>query len=197
MAQRAEIKRCSWCSDDPLYIDYHDHEWGVPIHDDRALFEMLCLEGAQAGLSWLTILKKREGYRQLFFGFEIAECARLSDDQLEERLLDASIVRNRLKVFGIRKNAIAALALLREHGSFDAFIWSFVDGTPIVNRWKKIADCPTVSPEAAAMSKALKKRGMTFVGPTICYAFMQATGMVDDHMAGCWRAVPRRTGVRH
>jgi len=188
MTQSSDIRRCSWCSDDPIYIDYHDHEWGVPLHGDRGLFEMLCLEGAQAGLSWITILKKREGYRKLFHEFDIDQCAKMTDAQLEKRLLDASIVRNRLKVFGVRKNAIAAQTIINEHGSLDTYLWSFVDGTPIVNRWEELADCPTVSPEATQMSKALKKQGMTFVGPTICYAFMQAVGMVDDHVVGCWRA---------
>lgn len=185
---KAEPTRCGWCTSDPLYIDYHDREWGVPVHDDRTLFEMICLEGAQAGLSWITVLKKRARYREVFDGFDIDKCAAMTDDELEARLLDPGIIRNRLKVYAVRKNALAAKSIIDSEGSLDAFLWSFVGGKPIVNRWKTLREVPAVTDEAIAMSKALKKRGMTFVGPTICYAFMQAVGMVDDHVADCFRS---------
>ncbi len=170
-----------------FYADYHDNEWGIPEHDDRKLFEMLILEGAQAGLSWETILKKREGYREAFHGFDVAKVAAMSDDELHEQLQDPKIVRNRLKVFGARKNAGVFLDIQKEFGSFDAYLWKFVDGSPIVNQWMSFEDLPATSTESDALSKDLKKRGMTFVGSTIMYAFMQAVGMVNDHLTTCWR----------
>lgn len=180
-------ERCGWCGEDPLYIAYHDGEWGLPQHDDRRLFEKLVLEGAQAGLSWITILRKREAYRRLFHGFDPVKVAAMTDTELEAVLLDPGIVRNRLKVFSARKNALAFLAVQREFGSFDTFVWSFVGGKPKVNHPKSLKQVPAVSPEAEALSKALKKRGFTFVGPTIMYAYMQSMGLVDDHLVGCWR----------
>jgi DNA-3-methyladenine glycosylase I len=182
-----ERPRCGWSSTDPLYIAYHDEEWGVPAHDDRHLFEMLVLEGAQAGLSWLTILRKRAAYRRAFRNFQPDLVARLSDADLEGLLLDEGIVRNRLKVWSARDNARAFLEVQREFGSFDAFLWSFVGGSPKVNRPNTLAEVPAVTPEAEALSKALKKRSFRFVGPTIMYAYMQAVGLVDDHLATCWK----------
>ncbi len=180
-------KRCQWCGSDPLYVQYHDEEWGVPVWDDARIFEFLILEGAQAGLSWITILKKREGYRALFDNFDANKVARYSDAKLEKILLDARIVRNRLKVFGARKNARAFLAVQEEYGSFSDYIWRFVDGQPIQNRWKSLAEVPATSPESDTLSKDLKKRGFTFVGSTIMYAHMQAMGMVNDHTTDCFR----------
>jgi len=180
-------ERCGWCGTDPLYVAYHDGEWGLPNHDDRHLFEMLILEGAQAGLSWITILRKRAAYRRAFRNFEPALVARLTDEDLEQLLLDEGIVRNRLKVWSARDNARAFLELQREFGSFAAYLWSFVGGRPRVNRPETLAEVPSTSPEAEALSKALKKRGFRFVGPTIMYAFMQAVGLVDDHVATCWK----------
>ena len=180
--------RCSWASGgDPLYAAYHDEEWGVPLHDDRALFELLCLEGAQAGLAWITILRKREGYRKAFHGFDPERVAAMSDAELDERMSDPGIVRNRLKVYAARKNARAFLELQAEHGSFDSYLWDWVDGEPIRNAWEAMADVPAVTPLAAAISKDLKKRGFTFVGPTIVYAYLQSTGVVNDHVVTCFR----------
>jgi DNA-3-methyladenine glycosylase I len=181
------IVRCGWCGTDPLYIAYHDEEWGVPAHDDRHLFEMLVLEGAQAGLSWITILRKREAYRRAFAAFEPGQVARFTDGHLERLLLDEGIVRNRLKVWSARDNARSFLEVQREFGSFDAFLWSFVGGQPKVNHPKTLAEVPAVTPEAEALSKALKKRGFRFVGPTIMYAYMQAVGLVEDHLTTCWK----------
>ena len=186
-SDQQERSRCGWCGTDPLYVAYHDGEWGVPNHDDRHLFEMLVLEGAQAGLSWLTILRKRAGYLRAFRNFEPVKVAARTDAQLALILADPGVVRNRLKVFSARSNARAFLEVQREFGSFDAFLWSFVGGSPKVNHPRTMADVPAVTPEAEALSKALKKRGFTFVGPTIVYAFMQAVGLVDDHLATCWR----------
>jgi DNA-3-methyladenine glycosylase I len=184
----AEPIRCPWASGgDPLYAAYHDDEWGVPLHDDRALFELLCLEGAQAGLAWITILRKREGYREAFLGFDPERCAAMSDAELEERMADPGIVRNRLKVFAVRKNARAFLELQAEHGSFDAYLWAWVDGKPLINARKGMGDLPASTPLAEAISKDLKKRGFTFVGPTIVYAFLQSTGVVNDHVVSCFR----------
>jgi len=180
-------KRCQWVVDDPLYVEYHDHEWGVPVHDDVRLFEMLILEGAQAGLSWRTILNKRQNYRRAFAGFDPARVARFDRRKIERLLGDPGIVRNRLKVNAAVKNARSFLEIQAEFGSFDAFVWRFVDGRPRVNRWKTLADVPAKTAESDAMSKELKRRGMSFVGSTICYAFMQATGMVNDHTVGCFR----------
>jgi len=182
------MKRCHWAElGDAQMRDYHDREWGVPLHDDRALFEFLCLEGAQAGLSWRTILAKRERYREVFHGFEIARVAAMKDRELDTLLGDPGIVRNRLKVTAARDNAIAALKAMDDFGSLDAYLWSFVDDAPIVNRWRAREDVPATTPLSDRMSKELKKRGFRFVGSTICYAFMQATGMVNDHLAQCFR----------
>jgi DNA-3-methyladenine glycosylase I len=182
-----ERERCGWCGTDPLYIAYHDEEWGVPQHDDHRLFEKLVLEGAQAGLSWITVLRKREAYRRVFREFDPAAVATMTDTELEAVLLDPGVVRNRLKVFSARKNARAFLEVQREFGSFDAFLWSFVGGRTRVNHPATLAEVPAVNPEAEALSKALKKRGFTFVGPTIMYAYMQSMGLVDDHLTTCWR----------
>ena len=181
------IERCSWCGDDPLYVAYHDEEWGVPVYDDHTLFEFLILEGAQAGLSWSTILKKREGYRAAFDGFDPAIVARYDERKTAELLADAGIVRNRLKVASAVSNAQAFLAVQEERGSFSDYIWGFVDGAPIQNEWRALAEIPAKSPLAETISKDLKKRGFRFVGPTIVYAHMQATGMVNDHVVGCFR----------
>jgi DNA-3-methyladenine glycosylase I len=180
-------KRCSWAGDDPLYVEYHDREWGVPAHDDRHLFEMLLLEGAQAGLSWLTILRKREGYRRAFAGFDPARVAKFGSRQISRLLENPEIVRNRLKVESAVRNAKAVLEIQRDSGSLDAFLWEFVEGRPIVNRWKTMKQVPASTEQSETMSRALKKRGMNFVGPTICYALMQATGMVNDHTVDCFR----------
>ena len=179
--------RCVWCGTDPLYITYHDEEWGVPQHDERLLFEKLILEGAQAGLSWITVLRKREAYRKAFLGFDPAKVAAMTDAELETVLQNPGIVRNRLKVFSARKNALAFLAVQREFGSFDTFLWAFVGGQTKVNHPKSLAEVPAVSPEAEALSKDLKKRGFTFVGPTIMYAYLQSMGLVDDHVTTCWK----------
>ncbi|WP_243301004.1 DNA-3-methyladenine glycosylase I [Geothrix oryzisoli] len=179
--------RCGWCGEDPLYIAYHDEEWGVPQHDDRRLFEKLVLEGAQAGLSWITVLRKREAYRRVFHGFDPVKVAAMTDAELETALQDPGIVRNRLKVLSARKNAHAFLAVQREFGSFDTFLWPFVGGAPKVNHPRTLAEVPAVSPEAEALSRALKKRGFTFVGPTIMYAYLQSLGLVNDHLATCWK----------
>ena len=183
-------ERCGWCGTDALYMAYHDEEWGVPQHDDRRLFEKLVLEGAQAGLSWITILRKREAYRKAFHGFDPLKVAALTDADLARILADPGIVRNRLKVHSARNNARAFLEVQREFGSFDAFLWAFVGGKTKVNHPKTLADVPARTPEAEALSRALKKRGFTFVGPTIMYAYMQAMGLVDDHLADCWRRLP-------
>ncbi len=179
--------RCGWCGSDPLYIAYHDEEWGVPVVDDRVLFEFLVLEGAQAGLSWLTILRKREGYRRAFAGFDPAQVARFDRKRIEKLLADPGIVRNRLKVESAVSNAAAFLAVQDAHGSFAAYIWDFVDRRPIQNRWRALAELPAKTPLAEAISKDLKRRGFRFVGPTIVYAHMQATGMVNDHLVSCFR----------
>jgi DNA-3-methyladenine glycosylase I len=180
--------RCAWVAlDDPAYLRYHDEEWGVPVHDDVHLFEMLVLEGAQAGLSWSTILHKRDGYRRAFAGFDPVKVARFSPAKVERLLQDPSIVRNRLKVASAVQNAKAVLDVQRDDGSLDTYLWSFVDGTPKRNRWRGTGDIPAETEESRSMSKDLKRRGFRFVGPTVCYAFMQATGMVNDHVADCFR----------
>ncbi|MEX0985394.1 MAG: DNA-3-methyladenine glycosylase I [Actinomycetota bacterium] len=180
--------RCGWAPlSVPNYLAYHDEEWGVPVHDDVRLFEMLTLEGAQAGLSWATILNKREGYRRAFSGFDPARVARFTDAKVERLLLDPGIVRNRLKVTSTVTNAKATLRVQREEGSLDAYLWSFVGGAPIVNGWDRMPDLPSETAESRAMSKALKQRGFRFVGPTVCYAFMQAAGFVNDHVVSCFR----------
>jgi DNA-3-methyladenine glycosylase I len=179
--------RCEWAGDDPLYRDYHDKEWGVPVQDDRKLFEFLILEGAQAGLSWLTILRKRDNYRESFDNFNAGKIAEYDKVKLENLLLNRGIVRNRLKVGATIQNARAFLALQREFGSFNAYIWQFVNGKPKKNAWKTLKEIPSKTAESDAMSKDLVKRGFKFVGSTICYAFMQATGMVNDHTIHCFR----------
>jgi DNA-3-methyladenine glycosylase I len=179
--------RCPWGGTDPLYVAYHDKEWGDPLHDDRKLFELLILEGAQAGLSWLTILRKRENYRKAFNRFDPRKIARYDSRKVRQLLSDPGIVRNRLKIAATIENAKAFLVTQKECGTFDAYIWQFVGGTPKVNRWKSLKQIPASTAESDAMSKDLKKRGFTFVGSTICYAFMQATGMVNDHLVGCFR----------
>ena len=179
--------RCAWAGSDPLYLRYHDTEWGIPVHDDRHLFEMLVLEGAQAGLAWITILRKREGYREAFDGFDPAAVARYDRCRVARLLKNRNIVRNRLKVESAATNARAFLQVRDEHGSFDDYIWGFVDGHPKQNRWQSPSAVPAQTPESTAMSKELKRRGFKFVGPTICYAFMQATGMVNDHLVECFR----------
>ena len=186
--------RCAWCGTDPLYVDYHDTEWGVPERDSRALFEKLLLDGFQAGLSWITILRKRENFRRAFDGFVPARVARFPPARVEALMQDAGIVRNRAKIEGAVLGAKAYLLLEREGTSFAKFLWAFVGRETIVNRPRGLRALPTESAESRAMSKALKARGFKFVGPTICYAFMQATGMVDDHVAECFRS--RRPGSR-
>ena len=181
------LPRCPWPTNDPLYIKYHDEEWGVPVHDDRLLFAKLILDGAQAGLSWITILRKRENYWAAFDNFDPEMIARYDDAKIEALMQNPGIVRNRLKINATIKNAQAYLRLVDEGISFDAYLWSFVGGKPIVNALRSEADYVATSPESEAMSKALKKRGFSFVGPTICYAFMQAVGMVNDHLVTCFR----------
>jgi len=184
------MRRCAWVPlDNPSYLAYHDEEWGVPVHDDRMLFEMLTLEGAQAGLSWSTILNKREGYRRAFAGFDPGTVARFSGRKVDRLLTDPSIVRNRLKVESTVANAREVLRLQEEGGSLDAYLWSFVGGAPRVNRYRRLGDIPAETSESKAMSKDLKSRGFRFVGPTVCYAFMQACGLVNDHVVSCYRYV--------
>jgi DNA-3-methyladenine glycosylase I len=181
----AAEKRCPWCLGSPEYVAYHDREWGKPVHDDRVFFEFLTLEGAQAGLSWSTILRKRDNYRRAFADFDAAKVARYTALKVNKLLQDPGIVRNRLKVEGTVRNAKAFLAVQKEFGSFDAYVWRFVGGVPRANRPRSMKDVPSSSVESDALSKDLKKRGFTFVGSTIMYAFMQATGLVDDHLVGC------------
>lgn len=180
-------QRCPWAGDDPLYIAYHDNEWGVPAHDDRRLFEMLNLEGAQAGLSWITILRKRENYRRAFANWDAAKIARFGEKDFKRLMADAGIVRNRLKIRATIDNARAFLQVRKEFGSFDRYLWQFVGGVPVQNRRRAMRDVPAGTPESDAMSRDLKQRGFRFVGSTICYAFMQAVGMVNDHVASCFR----------
>jgi DNA-3-methyladenine glycosylase I len=182
------VKRCAWVPlDQPRYVAYHDEEWGVPVHDDARLFEMLVLEGAQAGLSWSTILNKREGYRRVFSGFDPERVARFGARKIEQLLSDPSIVRNRRKVESAVENARATLAVQDELGSLDGLVWSFVGGAPKVNRFRELGSIPAETDESKAMSKDLKRRGFHFVGPTVCYAFMQACGLVNDHVVSCFR----------
>jgi len=180
-------RRCEWGTVSQLYIDYHDNEWGVPIHDDRTLFEFLILEGAQAGLSWETVLKKRENYRKAFNNFDPVKVSRYGDKKIEALMGNKGIIRNRLKIASAVNNAKRFLEVQKEFGTFDAYIWQFVNGKPITNRFKSMQEIPATTKESDAMSKDLKKRGFKFVGPTICYAHMQATGMVNDHVVGCFR----------
>jgi DNA-3-methyladenine glycosylase I len=182
-----EKSRCGWATSDPLYVRYHDEEWGVPVHDDRKLFEMLTLEGAQAGLSWITILRKREAYRAAFARFDPKKVAAFDAKKQRALLADEGIVRNRLKIASTVTNAAAFLAVQKEHGSFDAYIWTFVGGRPKRNRPASLAQVPPRTAESDSMSKDLKRRGFRFVGSTICYAFMQACGLVDDHTRACWK----------
>lgn len=184
----SEKKRCVWANPkNPKYVAYHDKEWGRPLKNDQKLFELLCLEGAQAGLSWETILNRREGYRTVFKNFDPIKCARFTDKQLEKMLKDERIIRNRLKVFSVRQNAQTYLAIKKEFRSFTQYIWSFVGGKPKINKFRKLADIPATTAESDAMSKDMKKRGFKFVGSTICYAFMQAAGLVNDHTVDCFR----------
>jgi DNA-3-methyladenine glycosylase I len=179
--------RCGWCGADPMYVRYHDEEWGVPVHDDRIHFEFLILEGAQAGLSWSTILRKREAYREAFAGFDAERVARFGARDVERLMQNAGIVRNRLKIEAAPKNARAFLAVREAFGSFDAYVWRFVGGTPRQNRWRAMRDVPATTPESDALSKDLKQRGFAFVGSTVIYAHMQATGLVNDHVVDCFR----------
>ena len=181
------MKRCEWANRSELEQLYHDNEWGVAIHDDRSLFEFLVLEGAQAGLSWSTILRKREGYRKAFDNFDIKKISQYSENDVSRLLVNSEIIRNKLKINAIITNARAFLQVQEQFGSFDHYIWQFVNGRPIQNSWEKMTDIPSSTPESGAMSKDLQKRGFKFVGTTICYAFMQAVGMVNDHVVGCFR----------
>ena len=195
-------KRCWWCGDDELYQQYHDSEWGQPLHDDQKLFEFLCLEGAQAGLSWITILRKRANYVEVFDQFDPEKIVRYGDKKIASLLQDPGIVRNKLKVNGFVKNARACLDMRDQGLSLDSYFWDYVDGEPVQNNWNKSGQVPANTPLSDAMCKDLKKRGFTFVGTTICYAFMQATGMVNDHLVGCFRhrelspaPVPSKEGI--
>ena len=181
------IKRCSWCGSDPLYVAYHDKDWGVPVHEDQKLFEMLILEGAQAGLSWLTILKKRENYREAFHGFDASIIAEYDQKEIDRLMRDAGIVRNRLKIEATIKNARGFLHLCEEFDSFAGYLWRYVDGQPIINTWQDLSAIPANTQISDQLSKDLKKRGFNFVGSTICYAFMQSIGMVNDHTTECFR----------
>lgn len=181
------MKRCEWVTNDPLYIEYHDKEWGVPVHDDIKLFEMLILEGAQAGLSWITILKRRETYRIAYDGFDPVKIAKWDQKKVDSLLQDPGVIRNKLKVASAIINAKAYLIIIDEFKSFDEFIWSFVEGKPTKNCWKELSQIPVTTPESDKMSKELKRRGFKFVGSTICYAYMQAVGMVNDHVIDCFR----------
>ena len=187
MSQTKHQDRCSWCGEDALYVAYHDLEWGVPLHDDQKLFEFLILEGAQAGLSWLTILKKRDAYRKAYYKFNVKKVARFNSRSIERLINNAGIVRNRLKIEASIDNARAFLEVQEEFGSFDNFIWQYVDHQPRQNRWRQLKDIPVSTNESTQMSKELQQRGFRFVGPTICYAYMQAVGMVNDHVTSCFR----------
>ena len=180
-------RRCAWSGTDPLYIQYHDHEWGVPVHNDRRLFEMLILEGAQAGLSWLTVLKKREAYRQAFDDFDPSRIAKYDGRKVQELINNPGIIRNRLKIQAAIQNAQAFLKVVEDFGSFDRYIWQLVGNRPVQNQWKKPQEIPARTQESDALSEDLKKRGYKFVGSTICYAYMQAVGMVNDHLLDCFR----------
>ncbi|HEY6474426.1 MAG TPA: DNA-3-methyladenine glycosylase I [Acidimicrobiales bacterium] len=180
-------RRCDWAGTDPEMVAYHDTEWGVPVHDDGTHFEFLVLEGAQAGLSWSTILKRRSGYRKAFAGFDPVKVARFTPAKVEKLLTDTGIIRNRAKVQSTVRNAGLFLDVQKEFGSFDAYIWGFVGGRPVVNRWRRTAQLPPTSPESEALSKDLRRRGFSFVGPTVCYAHLQAAGLINDHLVGCFR----------
>ncbi len=185
--ESSDVSRCRWCTDDPIYQAYHDLEWGVPVFDEFKLFEMLVLEGAQAGLNWLTILKKREAYRRAFEGFDFTRVALFDEAKIESLLRDKAIVRNRLKIISLVQNARAAMQIKERTGSFSEFLWSFVDGRPLQNKWASHQQVPSLSPQSISMARQLKALGFTFVGPVICYSFMQAVGMVNDHELGCFR----------
>jgi DNA-3-methyladenine glycosylase I len=191
------MKRCDWANGSELEQSYHDNEWGVEIHDDRTLFEFLVLEGAQAGLSWSTILRKREGYRRAFDNFDARKISKYSENTVSRLLADSEIIRNRLKINATITNAKAFLQVQKEFGSFDRYIWQFVSGKPIRNAWRKMTDIPSSTRESVAMSRDLQKKGFKFVGPTICYAFMQAVGMVNDHVVDCFRYKELRTEEKH
>ncbi|MCB1672686.1 MAG: DNA-3-methyladenine glycosylase I [Gammaproteobacteria bacterium] len=180
-------KRCWWPGEDPIYIAYHDTEWGVPVHDDRTWFEFICLDGQQAGLSWITVLRKRDNYRKAFHNFDPLKVSRMRDSTIEKLLQDPGLIRNRLKLYSIPINARAFLAVQEEFGFFDDYIWRFVDGSPLDGGRRKLGDVPATSPESDAMSKDMKKRGFKFCGSTICYAFMQAAGLINDHLEDCFR----------
>ena len=181
------MERCEWVSNEEIYKSYHDHEWGIPVYDDQKLFEMLILEGAQAGLSWITILKRRENYREAFDHFQVDKVALYDENNIQELLTNEGIIRNKLKVRGTVKNARAFLEVQKEFGSFSSYIWSFVDGHPIINHWQSIVEVPAETELSKKVSKDLKKRGFTFVGPVIIYSFMQAVGMINDHTTNCFR----------
>ena len=187
MATRQKLIRCPWPGNDPLYVRYHDREWGLPVHNDRRLFEFLVLEGAQAGLSWITILRKRPAYRAAFDGFDFNKVARYGERKISSLLLDAGIVRNQLKVRSAVKNARAFIEVRREYGTFSRYMWDFIGGKPLQNRWEHLRDLPASTPLSDTLSRDLKQRGFTFVGSTICYAHMQAVGMVNDHLVSCFR----------
>jgi DNA-3-methyladenine glycosylase I len=193
MTEGDGLRRCEWAQS-PEMVPYHDTEWGVPVHDDRTHFEFLVLEGAQAGLSWLTILKRREGYRTAFAGFDPAKVARFTPARIEKLLADPGIIRNRAKVESAVRNARAFLAVQKEFGSFDAYVWGFVGGRTVVNKWRRIAQVPPTSAESEAMSADLRRRGFGFVGPTVCYAHLQATGLVNDHLVSCFRYAQLTSG---
>lgn len=180
-------KRCEWCGSEPIYVEYHDNEWGVPVHADRLHFELIILEGAQAGLSWITILKRRDTYRKVFDNFDVLKVSKYSEKKIEKLLTDPGIIRNKLKVRAAVQNAKSFLRIQKEFGSFDEYIWQFVGNKTIDNKWKKMGDVPAKTAESDAISKDLKKRGFSFVGSTICYAYMQAAGMVNDHTLECFR----------
>jgi DNA-3-methyladenine glycosylase I len=182
---QATLPRCPWCGDDPLYVAYHDTEWGRPQHDENKLFEMLILEGAQAGLSWITILRKREGYRRAFYDFDPAKVAQMSEEDVERLMQDSGIVRNRLKIRSAIRNAKVFLQLQQQHGSFDQWLWAHTDGGSLVNHWQSTAECPATSSLSDNISRELKKAGMNFVGSTVIYAYLQATGVINDHLQGC------------
>ena len=187
MTETSNLKRCGWCGDDRLYMDYHDNEWGVPNYDDDSLFEFLLLEGAQAGLAWITVLRKREGFRMAFDGFDAEKIARYGKRQVNRLLKDPSIIRNRLKIESSITNAQAFLSIQQRHDSFSDYVWQFVDGTPRQNRFRSKGKVPATTRQSDAMSRQMKKDGFRFVGSTICYAYMQATGMVNDHLVNCFR----------
>ena len=193
----SQLQRCKWCGDDPQYVAYHDTEWGTPVRDDRHLFELLCLEGQQAGLSWIVVLKKRDHYRKVFKNFDIAAVSRLSDARIEALLTDTGLIRNRLKLFSLRSNAHAALAIQKEFGSLETYFWQFVGGTPIDGQRKAHGDIPASTELSDALSKDLKRRGFKFIGSTICYAFLQAGGFINDHISTCFRYPQQKAANRH